>query len=93
MFNSLKLGFVLAIACGVTGFSLKSHHFHIKPISNEFRLHVTNIPQSNSVMPKSQLPPWLPTFGTAALGGLLFGSDIGCSSSVVRIFGAGMFRF
>ena len=37
----------------------------------------------------SLLPPWLPSFSTAALGGLLFGSDIGCSSSVVRIFGSG----
>ena len=34
------------------------------------------------------LPPWLPSFGTAALGGLLFGSDIGATSSVVRILGA-----
>ena len=33
------------------------------------------------------LPPWLIPFTTAALGGLLFGSDIGCSSSVVRILG------
>ena len=36
------------------------------------------------------LPPWLPSFGTAALGGLLFGSDIGSSSSVTRILGTGL---
>ena len=36
------------------------------------------------------LPPWLPAFGTAALGGLLFGSDIGGSSSVTRIVGSGV---
>ena len=35
------------------------------------------------------LPPWLPSFSTAALGGLLFGGDIGGSSSVVRIIGEG----
>ena len=35
------------------------------------------------------LPPWLPSFSTAATGGLLFGSDIGSSSSVVRILGSG----
>jgi MFS family permease len=34
------------------------------------------------------LPPWLPSFATAATGGLLFGSDIGSSSSVVRILGS-----
>lgn len=33
------------------------------------------------------IPPWFPSFGTAALGGLLFGSDIGGSSSVVRVLG------
>ena len=36
------------------------------------------------------LPPWLPSFGTAALGGLLFGSDIGATSSVVKILGTGV---
>lgn len=43
----------------------------------------------DEVTTKSLLPPWLPSFTTACLGGLLFGSDIGCSSSVVRIFGGG----
>ena len=37
----------------------------------------------------SPTPPWLPSFLTAASGGLLFGSDIGSSSSVVRILGTG----
>ena len=39
------------------------------------------------------LPPWLPAFITAAFGGLLFGSDIGASSSVVRILGSGGSEF
>ena len=34
---------------------------------------------SSSNVNKPGLPPWVPTFGTAALGGLLFGSDIGKS--------------
>ena len=39
--------------------------------------------------PKSGgIPPWVAPFSTAAMGGLLFGSDIGCSSSVVRILGS-----
>lgn len=38
---------------------------------------------------KGGIPPWLPSFSTAALGGLLFGSDIGASSSVVRALGEG----
>ena len=44
--------------------------------------------QENSV-----IPPWLPTFSTAAIGGLLFGYDIGSSSSVVRILGTGLSDF
>ena len=35
------------------------------------------------------IPPWIPSFGTAALGGLLFGIDIGSSSSALRILGLG----
>jgi sugar porter (SP) family MFS transporter len=50
--------------------------------------------QMSLVQSKPQLlPPWLPSFGTAALGGLLFGSDIGSSSSVVRILGSGTSEF
>ena len=44
-------------------------------------------------VPKSGIPPWVAPFSTAALGGLLFGSDIGCSSSVVRILGSGASEF
>lgn len=44
-------------------------------------------------VPKGGIPPWVAPFGTAALGGLLFGSDIGCSSSVVRILGSGASDF
>ena len=43
--------------------------------------------------PSGSLPPWLPAFLTAAIGGLLFGSDIGASSSVVRILGSGASEF
>lgn len=39
-------------------------------------------------MKADTLPSWLPSFSTAALGGLLFGSDIGSSSSVLRILGS-----
>lgn len=52
----------------------------------------TSLPEVNVQSNKKGgggLPPWLPSFGTAALGGLLFGSDIGASSSVVRILGQG----
>lgn len=45
--------------------------------------------ESVDVKKDSGIPPWLPSFGTAALGGALFGSDIGTSSSVVRILGEG----
>lgn len=38
---------------------------------------------------KQLIPPWFPAFGTACLGGLMFGLDIGSSSSVIRILGQG----
>jgi len=41
----------------------------------------------------SILPPWFPSFATACLGGLLFGLDIGSSSSVLRILGTGLSEF
>ena len=50
----------------------------------------TSSSSSASSQPTSSLPPWLPAFGTAALGGLLFGADIGGSSSVTRILGSGL---
>ena len=44
----------------------------------------TKVDVSEEESSSSGLPPWLPSFATAALGGALFGSDIGTSSSVVR---------
>jgi MFS family permease len=55
------------------------------------KVATSNKGEGDNVLP--QLPPWLPAFGTAAVGGLLFGSDIGASSSVVRILGNGMSEF
>ena len=53
------------------------------------RLHTTQLDTDTSEEPKSSgIPPWVAPFSTAAMGGLLFGSDIGCSSSVVRILGS-----
>ena len=49
-----------------------------------------DVKEDKNDKPVTSLPPWLPSFSTAALGGLLFGSDIGCSSSVTRIFGSGL---
>lgn len=47
-----------------------------------------------SLVDKSNLlPPWFPSFTTACLGGLLFGLDIGSSSSVLRILGTGLSEF
>lgn len=43
----------------------------------------------NSAPSKSLIPPWFPSFSTACLGGLLFGMDIGSSSSVLRVLGEG----
>eukprot|EP01040_Poterioochromonas_malhamensis_P015673 gene15673-17580_t len=42
-----------------------------------------------SIEKKSLFPSWLPSFGTASLGGFMFGLDIGSSSSVLRILGEG----
>jgi len=44
---------------------------------------------SSEEQKKNLLPPWFPAFSTACLGGLMFGLDIGSSSSVVRILGQG----
>ena len=43
--------------------------------------------------PKDGFPPWLLPFLVPALGGALFGWDIGSSSSVVRIIGQGTSEF
>jgi hypothetical protein len=60
------------------------------PVNQEPLLASTtpDIDAETQAKPISTFPPWLPTFGTAALGGFLFGSDIGSSSSVVRILGS-----
>ena len=52
-------------------------------------LRISTAEDPPTAQQSSSLPPWLPPFATAATGGLLFGSDIGSSSSVVRILGAG----
>jgi Sugar (and other) transporter len=53
------------------------------------RLQAAQIDADTSEEPKlGGIPPWVAPFSTAAMGGLLFGSDIGCSSSVVRILGS-----
>ena len=46
-----------------------------------------------SVTKNDGLPPWLLPFLVPALGGALFGWDIGSSSSVVRIIGTGASEF
>lgn len=58
--------------------------------SSNINIDTSNINNNkNDDDTRSLLPPWLPSFSTAALGGLLFGGDIGGSSSVVRILGQG----
>lgn len=80
------------------GFHADSYIQSPNVVANNLRQHrATSLSQSTkttsttttSSLPSS-LPPWLPAFGTAALGGLLFGSDIGGSSSVTRILGSGV---
>ena len=57
--------------------------------SLSYRLQAAQIDTDFSEEPKtSGIPHWVAPFSTAAMGGLLFGSDIGCSSSVVRILGS-----
>eukprot|EP01041_Mallomonas_annulata_P011154 gene11154-23314_t len=56
-------------------------------------LRVSSVDSSTDNSKGLSFPPWLPTFGTAATGGLLFGYDIGSSSSVVRILGQGTSEF
>lgn len=56
----------------------------------EDRPFLPKLPQtSESKSSRSFPPPWLPAFGTACLGGFMFGMDIGSSSSVLRILGSG----
>lgn len=56
----------------------------------DFFVSYINIMNNTVFINLGGLPPWLPAFSTAALGGLLFGSDIGASSSVVRSLGTGL---
>ena len=93
MILTYLVGFFLFSRCAAfhkSVVSLPKFHAHVSCLTS-----ATNIPDNfdtnENVTPS--LPPWLPSFGTAALGGLLFGSDIGCSSSVVRIFGTGLTDF
>ena len=71
-----------------------------KTLSHQIRCHhvvsASRADDEGNVLvevPKKGIPPWVAPFSTAALGGLLFGSDIGCSSSVVRILGTGASEF
>ena len=95
----LVVGVILAFESGQTvGFvsqpvNLKTscNVFH-KNSERRFRQRYNSIQLDKDVdkeQPKSGgIPPWVAPFSTAAMGGLLFGSDIGCSSSVVRILGS-----
>jgi MFS family permease len=64
----------------LTSLSLKKHTFDLSK---------SEVIQQNYSKNDRLLPPWFPSFVTACLGGLLFGLDIGSSSSVLRILGAG----
>jgi len=70
-----------------------SNAFSKKGAKSSFQFgKISSIKSSSKAVEAEQkfnLPPWLPAFSTAALGGLLFGSDIGSSSSAVRIIGTG----
>ena len=74
-----------------------SQSFFPFPLENSVQFTVSRATSSSvsneDAKPTSSLPPWLPCFITAALGGLLFGSDIGSSSSVVRILGGNIEDF
>lgn len=87
---SLQVLALLKISSALRGSStpLFQNKYHSSPVS---RLQVATEKIQEEAPPT--LPPWLPAFGTAALGGLLFGSDIGASSSVVRILGNGASEF
>ncbi len=70
----------------------KVSSFRVHTLTKRLPKCVKAINSDDSVVIKNEgnnvLPPWLPSFSTAAIGGLLFGSDIGSSSSVVRILGS-----
>ena len=73
----------------ITKVARKLVNVHQSQAANSRKLASRSDTDSLVEVPKGGIPPWVAPFGTAALGGLLFGSDIGCSSSVVRILGSG----
>lgn len=90
---TLSLSLSLLILCSETGNGLLHHRhlqkstFHLK--NNQHVCFSSSVPtDTRNEKNQGGLPPWLPSFATAATGGLLFGSDIGSSSSVVRILGS-----
>lgn len=96
---------VLAIAAASTAFQLPNAKLAALSIAKSTdsygiskvaltRLAVTSATPAevdNSTEKKNSplLPSWFPSFSTAALGGFMFGLDIGSSSSVLRILGQG----
>ena len=83
----------LLVLCPDLGQSLLLNRHHLQKITvqNQHVCYSTSSDTSRNNEKKQKgggLPPWLPSFGTAATGGLLFGSDIGSSSTVVRILGS-----
>lgn len=68
--------------------NLHHRHPHLPLKNDEMQPLYALKPSATSPTSSSFPPPWLPSFLTAAAGGLLFGSDIGASSSVVRILGS-----
>eukprot|EP01035_Chromulina_nebulosa_P022676 gene22676-29361_t len=90
----VELTLLIIVVCVLSlysSFTLKANINGDKFIGKNFKLRNINALQKSNedvqLSKPSALPPWLPSFVTAALGGLLFGSDIGSSSSVVRILG------
>ncbi len=65
----------------------------IPPLISQKEIHeksfLATTKSETSIEKKSLFPSWLPSFGTASLGGFMFGLDIGSSSSVLRILGEG----
>lgn len=92
-----KLG-LLSVVCIVSLLSCYSAFLVRKPsnalpkpvdVFQPFAASQPSASVSSEEQKKSLLPPWFPAFSTACLGGLMFGLDIGSSSSVVRILGQG----
>jgi hypothetical protein len=63
-------------------------------LPSRHKLHMTeSLPDTPEPPQQGAFPPWLLPFLVPALGGALFGWDIGSSSSVVRIIGQGTSEF